>query len=79
METETIRAMVKAHAPKPAAIWPNGLAYDWRGWQFMPVSPDTWSARRGGRYGTGPTPDEAREDALSHRPARQQSALAMVR
>lgn len=67
MTTEEQRAMVAAAAPSARAIWPNGLAYDWRGWTCGPTHRDQWCAYRlskDGPVGLGATPSEAKADAL---------------
>jgi hypothetical protein len=45
-------------------IWPNGLGFDRQGWEYC-CNLGTWSAlyRRTGLYGTGTTPNLARQAA----------------
>lgn len=45
MESSIIRNEVRSHAPSLKAIWPNGLGYCWRGWEYS-YSERGWSCQR---------------------------------
>lgn len=71
MSTETIRMRIADAALAMGAwrhVWPNGLGFDWRGWEYTISEPDgAWCAlRRAGdtsRHGKGATPHAAKANA----------------
>lgn len=65
MLTQTIKDEVKKHAPNDRCIWPNGLGFSYRGWEYSFGNgvAQNWAARRGDKVGRGATPDEAKANA----------------
>lgn len=62
MSSETIRNEVKQHAPTDKSIWPNGLGYSYRGWDYS-YGHRGWAAQRGDKLGWGSNPAEAKSTA----------------
>lgn len=65
METDTMRELIR-DAAHPGRVWPNGIGYDWQGWEFTISEPDgAWCAlrRSSGAFGKGATPQEAQVKA----------------
>lgn len=71
METEALKLMVRnACTARRGRLWPNGLGFDWRRWEYTyNEARGTWQAlyRPEGygkgshtKLGYGPTPDTAR-------------------
>lgn len=66
METNDLRARIRAGAVSMLAerhIWPNGLGFEWRGWEYTISEPDgRWCAyhRKSGRHGKDEGPVLAR-------------------
>lgn len=64
METSTIREEVLNRAPNTRCIWPNGMGYNWRGWEYS-YGHQGWAVIPGNddphdsRIGRGPTPEAA--------------------
>lgn len=62
-------------------LWPNELGFDARGWAYRMRADQTWEAVRGEtphralKVGEGPSPDEARNNALRPPPARTVAQL----
>ncbi len=69
METQTIRDEVTKRSPSAKKVWPNGLGFNWRGWEYS-YSARGWTAFKRGQtgkdddlLGVGRTPIEARRNA----------------
>jgi hypothetical protein len=80
MTTQELREKIKAGAETVSArarLWPNGLGFDWRGWEYTIAEPSgDWHAthpgsnrhfaygpRRRQMSGSGDTPESARRMA----------------
>lgn len=63
MDSATIKAEVQKHAPSPRSIWPNGLGFNWRGWEYS-YGAKGWAACSNGRVGYGETPADAKSVAF---------------
>ncbi len=70
-ETHHLREQVRHAAAQLAGrVWPNGLGFDARGWEYMLRDDGTWSAVRretdhhSAKYGTASSPVRAKANAL---------------
>jgi len=61
--TEKIRDIVSELAFGSRAIWPNGLGFTWRGWDYSCRNPEHWVAVRNEWVGHGETPTDAKANA----------------
>jgi hypothetical protein len=73
MQTATIKAEVCKHAPSAKSIWPNGLGFTFRGWEYSygNAGGACWVARRetkagANMIGRGETPVDAKANAYPH-------------
>jgi len=70
-DTATIREAVTELAFSPKTIWPNGLGFSWRGWEYTCRGRDHWTATRDDHLsgkvllGRGETPTDAKANAYS--------------
>jgi hypothetical protein len=69
METEALKALVRNTASlEKGSVWPNGLGFDRRGWEFtFDETKRQWHAlnRRSDKSGYGDTPADALATARS--------------
>lgn len=68
MDSATIRTEVREQAFSANAIWPNGLGFNWRGWEYS-YGNRGWSASRDDWLGFGETPRDAKANAYQQPPA----------
>lgn len=61
--TEDIRTEVNELAFSVKSIWPNGLGFTWRGWEYVCRHPGNWTANRNNWIGRGETPTDAKANA----------------
>ena len=62
-DTATIRETVTDLAFSANAIWPNGLGFSWRGWEYTCRGREHWTATRDNQLGHGETPTDAKANA----------------
>lgn len=60
---ETIRHHVNELAPSATSIWPNGLGFTSRGWEYTCHAVDRWTATRHDWIGHGETPTDAKANS----------------
>jgi hypothetical protein len=65
MKTDALRALtIESSHRMGGKLWPNGLGFDRRGWEFsFSERRHEWVAVCGERFAYGPTPEAAQEQA----------------